>query len=1330
MSRKVIDIGAIGNDGTGDSIRDSFRKVNDNFRELYSSLGLGERLRFIGLDDTPAEYTGQENSILAVNATEDGIAFKALSGGPGILIDYDTDSDSIYINNLLSDISGDAAPNLGGALNAQSGINRYPIGNLLDLSSASETSTAKSLMESTHGSFAADSDRLAANKGYVDTKISLAGVDAIDPATNSTTTEFGEMLGPLVLSRDPLPEDDEVWDGRTAATKRYVDNAGFGSSVNLYVATSGSDDRPNINQSLQGRSLATAYKTIEAALKKAEELVLESPIEMGPYKKVLTYDNGAFECTLTAIGSVEGAGSGFSGRIYMSVDSVDLVSSGNNLYLPGDTLVLSGGTFIQACTLEVLSVNVIPGTGGRGAISTFRVVTQGVYTALPGAVGVGHTVAGSSGIGATFDLTFNVNKVEVLDGGTGYGLVSIRIEGGGGTGAFGRADVVSGEILGITITDRGSGFTSLPNIIANLPRFLIETGGLGTDFTGNVLSATPEAVRTRDLREGLLLRGEISGALALILAHQGALSTESGFETNEIFDVDIISGNFIIGEAISYGDVTKPVQICVFVETGIYEENYPLKLSQNVAIIGDEFRRTIIRPRSAVPDAPLSGMSSSPWASLNFRRDPVVDGIPTTEQLYGYHYLSDQTQPIYPLFENRGLRRATAELLNLNREFIKTQVIGWLNNQIVLEVGDFEGFEYDNALCRRDVGLIIDAMVFDLKYGGYSRTVSAALKYFQSVSSLLAIGDQLFATRAGIEKINSLALDIIANTEITILYTLDGTEFDISNPSNTYSATVNQLIDQSYVSESGSADVINNLITCIIDIIENSGAANYPKDNNQLDVFLCNDANIIRAVTCQGHGGFMMTLDPEGQVLTKSPYCQESASFSRSTGRKTFAGGMYVDGFTGNQRFYIDSRESSTLINVSGLLRPPQTPCSFIVSDTIYRINYIRNYTYGILDPSDPGATTSGGYSSVQFIIDETTPFTGNIDPLECTFGGSPGSILVTTTTAHELQPSAIVQFYTDGTLPTGLETGKDYYVLLDGFTETTFRVASLFGSSPPVEITSSGSGTHTVRRIFEVLMPGNRSMLSNDYTQVNDLGYGLIVANGGLTEAVSMFTYYCQISYYATSGGQIRSIGGSSSHGNYALVAEGSDPLEVPTPVGLYHKLQQGVTVIANTVITQNIKGGTVIYVQYDDYLPLSGSEIEINHNNVITRYAISSSESYSVANRIAKLTISSGGGLEQTVAHGTRLTVRMNSFVILTGDVVDVATRPSTALVLNDGVFVYRILEFNDYDEIFDKDTFTIVDNHRYSSPTTSRLPDKNTCGSRRHIAFSYSCHRRRAS
>ena len=38
MSQQLIDVGAVPNDGTGDPIRDSFIKVNDNFTELYTAI--------------------------------------------------------------------------------------------------------------------------------------------------------------------------------------------------------------------------------------------------------------------------------------------------------------------------------------------------------------------------------------------------------------------------------------------------------------------------------------------------------------------------------------------------------------------------------------------------------------------------------------------------------------------------------------------------------------------------------------------------------------------------------------------------------------------------------------------------------------------------------------------------------------------------------------------------------------------------------------------------------------------------------------------------------------------------------------------------------------------------------------------------------------------------------------------------------------------------------------------------------------------------------------------------------------------------------------------
>lgn len=1270
MARKIIDIGTIGNDGTGDSIRDSFRKVNDNFRELYSSLGLGERLTFIGLDDTPSTYVGQNDPstgstpLVTVNNTESGLTFKKLIAGNGISIDFSTNPNEITINSDFAEISADPNPQLGGPLSAFSGGLRYPIGSLPDLTNQSEFQSAVSSLTNTYGSIggANDPNRLGVNKAYADSKIARAGVNAIDPATGNVEPSFGRMSGPLILSRDPEPDDDELYGGLIAATKRYVDNAAFGSSVNLYVAVSGEDDRPGVSKALQGRALAYAYKTIEAALKRAEELVLEAPVEIGPYKKVLTFNDGAGTCTLSSIVTSPTSGNGFIGAVRMSVDTASLSSIGVNYY-PGDILRIVGGTVSSAgseCFIEVLTTLTTP-----GAISTFRIISTGSYSVLPGATNVATVITTSAappGVPrtntATFNLTYRVNSVSITNGGTGYSLVSVRITGGGGSGAFGTAVVTGGAVTSITITDRGSGFTSIPTLTVDLPRFLIRTDFFRTDFTGDVTTNTPEAIRGRDIREGLFLRGETSGALAQILSHDGSLDSNG----NEIFDVDIKFGAFQTGEVISYGDITKNIQITVLVESGEYLENYPLKVPANVSIVGDEFRRCIIRPRP--------GVSSSPWAFQKFRRDLVIDGLNTANNLYAYHYLTDPDEPVYPKINNKGDYDSAAALLDLNRSFIQEEIIAWMNFNISTATPSsiWFNFPYNENLCKRDAGLIVDAIVFDLKYGGYNRTISAALKYYQSQSALIAITTQLSQYLEVLDKLDALMQSVIDNTLVAPVY----------------QTLFPQVIDPAFQSEIGSDTVITDLVQAIKDIIDESGpgygSVNQPKNNDELDVFLANDAVRWQAITCQGHGGFMLVLDPEGQILAKSPYAQECASFSRSKDRQVFAGGMFADGFSGNLQFRHTATDGTfTRLTVEGLERFPQLPASFLVDDTVFRINYVRDFVF---NPAGSTAT---------FVLDETTPFTRAPGSQVCTI--SIGSPAVITNVNHRLQPGSTIVFSnTGGSLPTGIIAGREYYVLEDGLTNNTFNITATFGSITKVNTSGSTTGTNRYQRIYEVLMPGNRSMLANDFTQINDLGYGALATNGGLMELVSMFTYYCHISYYSLNGGQIRSVGGSSAHGTYALVAEGFDPLEVPTPTSLFEDLAQRVKCYFPTVTYANTAGGLFIFIYAYDYLPNSASELEIDHSGVIFRYPVTSvtvEDTFPAG--VARLNLSTGTGAAETeglfniVPNDTIMTLRSNGQIILTGGLEDVAVRPSTGLKLREtGDTVYRVLQFSSLQDL----------------------------------------------
>ena len=97
----------------------------------------------------------------------------------------------------------------------------------------------------------------------------------------------------------------------------------------------------------------------------------------------------------------------------------------------------------------------------------------------------------------------------------------------------------------------------------------------------------------------------------------------------------------------------------------------------------------------------------------------------------------------------------------------------------------------------------------------------------------------------------------------------------------------------------------------------------------------------------------------------------------------------------------------------------------------------------------------------------------------------------------------------------------------------------------------------------------GYKSMVANDWTQINSDGVGIHVLNDGRSEIVSCFTYYCNIGYLAESGGKIRAIVGNNSYGEYGAVARGFSQSETPLTgqLRLNNKTLDSVTQIASNV-------------------------------------------------------------------------------------------------------------------------------------------------------------------
>jgi len=1184
MARQEVNIGVEGNDGTGDSIRESFRKTNENFQELYAVFGAGGTIDFADLNDTPADYVGSASKIIAVKQDELGVEYIELAsdgaktGNPAddsVTFDYSVPG-KLIIETTFSTISSDKNPELGGGLNADN----FPIGKV-DVSDAGaltlsakhgETFTIEDLViDKRHagenylkrgapGATANLRDEPADVSEYtftIDsynaTKITLTshGLDsgsngtpyvysstgsAATGLTNNTTyyirvvdndtvslhnsssdaltntggvsisggtgvqtlrdTSYDSNLAGNWLANEALPRKSAVRrqgdsltgelylhdhpgdlagsgtpngvDDLQAATKLYVDKAGFTSTTNLYVNTQGDDYQIVTPAGKEGRSSAYAYRTLNKACEAAEELQIAAPYEPGPYMQTVTHSDGADPSQITTAG----------------IKSVD---AGR---IPAKTILEANKTFIQAeviayinqtypdfdyaesiCSRDlgyIIDSVILDTLSGDNANYLSRWAGIRYYSNNSAKVAITtqltETVAGIDYAKALADLILRNSTVTALQDEVDQTLGAASFATTGDRDSAIASVTAKFDIVTTTIED---GVFDAPNIVdGSVYQLYITNGSTGYVDQGNPTNT--------DLLPGKLVKGKTSGAKAIIVRYSAESLTGGLPVGNDELELQLVEPiEFIADELIEFGNTVRRNQVTIMVETGQYEEDYPIKVPNNVSIVGDEFRRTIIRPKIR--------NSHSRWANTYFYRDAEFDGLtgdsssasgypdpnlPVTGTVYtnpltsavdgyfGYHYTLDPSNPwnvsSNGLTSNNKIPYTAAPtLIELNKDFIIEEVIQFIGVT-------YPALVYNEAKCRRDTGLIIDGIISDLTFTGRENSLENQSAYFTG-----SVAGQETETEAAINYIKTIAADVLNNQNFAAL------------------GSVPQVIDITKTAESGSQLALNSLV----DLVKFAFDANYnpAKSNLDMDVFLMNDATRLTGITVQGHGGFMSVLDPDGQVLTKSPYVQVGSSFSQSINRQAFRGGMFVDAFCANLPMAVTSKSGPFELSVEsgageGLYnKKPQTPCPFYLDGERFQVNAVRNW-----DPETGTAT---------LILDRTS---------------------------------------NNGT----------------GFTGNTSTLLNLDLDSLPLDIT--------------VQTGGNRSMLGNDFTQINDLGYGLVVANGGLSEMVSQFTYYCWTAFYAKNGGEIRSLNGSNGYGEYGLVSEGADPNEIPDAVTLRDNMVQ----------------------------------------------------------------------------------------------------------------------------------------------------------------------------
>jgi hypothetical protein len=101
-------------------------------------------------------------------------------------------------------------------------------------------------------------------------------------------------------------------------------------------------------------------------------------------------------------------------------------------------------------------------------------------------------------------------------------------------------------------------------------------------------------------------------------------------------------------------------------------------------------------------------------------------------------------------------------LMLANKEFIKDQVIAFITE-------NYPEFQYSQAKCARDVGIIVENVAYDATFGGNQKSVESGLAYYDGVINLIE-GQQTTTTYA-INYINDLSQLIIRNQDAPVIST-------------------------------------------------------------------------------------------------------------------------------------------------------------------------------------------------------------------------------------------------------------------------------------------------------------------------------------------------------------------------------------------------------------------------------------------------------------------------------------------------------------------------------------------------------------------------------
>jgi hypothetical protein len=574
---------------------------------------------------------------------------------------------------------------------------------------------------------------------------------------------------------------------------------------------------------------------------------------------------------------------------------------------------------------------------------------------------------------------------------------------------------------------------------------------------------------------------------------------------------------------------------------------------------------------------------------------------------------------------NQGLYYINAvQSLKVNKAYMIAEMYQWMRYQTASNISPFsQDSLWDPIHAQRDAERIVDAIIYDMKRGGNSQSVAAALSFFyygsktQLINSLVESSVVYYVP--SLNYLLTLMQSVITNSVLTNYQTINSVSAN---------SVVDQVFNSQLIPEFGAPEEMTSLMSIITTALADKNTYRLPGSNTgisasiyvktgtyseQLPIIVPENVSIIgdelRSAVVQPATSKTLycsqTVAPTNNPLTSnlmivnstvgltdqmplqfiSPYSNNvSTTFGGVISGYTY----YVVGssitsttlqikdaptftFTGST-----TTDSSVLHNVTSItnlmigmsITGPGIPANTYVFSFSQEINSIATITMCLDYPLANGYTYVASSATVDGVL-QTFTASGNL----VTFENGNGNMMIYAgdclkdmfymrngTTIRNMSffglkgtVSAVNEY--DTARPTG-----GAYTSLDPGTGPNDTSVWIIRRSPYVQnVTVFGDGSTGIKIDGYLHNGGSKSIVSNDYTMVISDGVGIwCTGPGAITEAISVFSYYCYAGYFAEAGGRIRSANGNSSYGTFGVVSEGYDLTEVPVTGTVNNQSQQ----------------------------------------------------------------------------------------------------------------------------------------------------------------------------